>query len=154
MNLKLKAFTLIELIVVMLLFGIVMAIAYNGMLMVQQLYRSYEVKKNSQMELEEFIFYFNQDFRDAKEIFSYQDELMLIRSKDTVFYRWDYLQVLRHQNGREDFYPYQLSNLSFEYHEGTERIKTFSVHLTQQLKTVGMRVARPMDAKSQFKLKE
>lgn len=154
MNLKLKAFTLIELIVVMMLFGIIMTIAYNSLLMVQQLYRQYEIKKSAQLELEEFIFYVNKDFKEAIAIKEYQDELTLIHVQDTVLYHWDNAGVTRLQAMRIDTFNYQISQVEFEYALNSDYIKSLNFYLTQNQQTIEIQVNRQLDAKSQFQLKE
>jgi len=139
---------------VMMLFGIIMTIAYNSLLMVQQLYRQYEIKKSAQLELEEFIFYVNKDFKEAIAIEEYQDQVTLIHAQDTVLYHWDNAGITRLQAMRIDSFNYQISQVEFEYGFNSDYIKSLNFYLTQNQQTIEIQVNRQLDAKGQFQLKE
>lgn len=95
---KIAAFTLIELVVVMVLSGIIISLAFIVVNQVQQLYSSYENDTNNALKTGDFDTVFRRDFEQYDWI-NQSDEQLIFNQKNnkerTLFYTFEEGNIIR-----------------------------------------------------------
>jgi Tfp pilus assembly protein PilE len=87
-NKRLKSFTLVEMIVVMLLTAVVVGMAYEVFQVVSKSYNSFSVKSERINDVERLEHWLSRDFLRAEAISASGHELCMLMGKDTVYYRF------------------------------------------------------------------
>ncbi|MDN4167088.1 prepilin-type N-terminal cleavage/methylation domain-containing protein [Cytophagales bacterium LB-30] len=110
-NSYVKAFTLLELVVVMLLMGIVVTVSYKGYLVIQGLYSDFESKKRLLLDQEEMLSQLRWDIGQAEAIQWESNELSIWVGNSMCVYTMEEGGVTRTQGSQVVFFPLFIQDL-------------------------------------------
>jgi prepilin-type N-terminal cleavage/methylation domain-containing protein len=104
-----RAYTLLELAVVMVLSGILFAMAYQALHFIQSSYSNFS-QRNSQVVKNKGLFHWlNRDVRRADAVYVSDAEIICYRQLNTVVYKTGTNYIVRQQAGRDD--TFKLKNI-------------------------------------------
>jgi prepilin-type N-terminal cleavage/methylation domain-containing protein len=114
-NKKIPAFTLIELVVVMVLSGIIMSLSFLAVEQVKQMYSSYEKNTNNALEIGDFDAIFRTDFERYDWINQENESLIFNKKNDaqkTLYYTFNTNNIIRATSLFADTFDVNLININ------------------------------------------
>lgn len=126
---KLKAYTISELVVVMVLTAIVISIAGSVFLMIKKQYSMYQTKNRKCYDLSLFTYLINRDIENAEQITWADNELNLIQSSKEYVYGFEDEYVTRQQLQLIDTFYFKTIDLNIKFLENTSWVTHFSCDL-------------------------
>lgn len=122
---KLKSFTLIEMVIVMIISGIIISIAYFSFFIIAQRFNSFSSSSRSLMEIGTLNNLLAEDFNDAKSVNVEGDEILVIKDSSSIHYLFEEEYILRQQESLIDTFKliaekkkYYLNNREFFLYAG------------------------------------
>lgn len=104
---RLNAFTLQELLIVMILSGILLATAYYGLRMVQQYHHQFSASSERTLRYQTLQRLLQQDFDQAFRIEASQETIHCFHEHKTIHYRFSPEHIVREQGVQLDTFPGQ-----------------------------------------------
>lgn len=112
---KLKAFTLIELIIGMIVGSIVVSICYSALFMAYKQFMGYRMNRNEINAIMQFNATLNNDFINSNEIYFLDNTILLSCEKSKLEYQLESGFVLRKINQVTDTFNISVSDISVNY---------------------------------------
>lgn len=120
-NRTIKAFTLIEVLIVFIITSTVILLAMWSYMNVMSYLKSYNQNENINQELALFLDYFNKDMDKAKELLDTRDALQLnYYNQDPIFYEFYNNFVLREQYSYQDTFWVNINTYDYKFEELNE----------------------------------
>ena len=114
---RIKGFTLLELVVVMILTGIAVTLVYRAYIYISQTYSVYVDSRERILELGEFQTVFQGDLDAAEKADAGQNKISLLFDQKLIHYHFIDSMVVREQKSRLDTFQIGLQQHQFYYHE-------------------------------------
>jgi prepilin-type N-terminal cleavage/methylation domain-containing protein len=112
---KIKAYSLVELMVVMVIGTITIAVAYQGYLLFYQQFLSFKTVVNHNAELSLFDALLDSDIKDSKEVKKRASGIVCRYKEREVLYNWSDNYVTRKQELVTDTFYFKISNLKLMF---------------------------------------
>ena len=111
---KLQAFTLLELITVLILSGIVTLMAYSALNIIRSYYHNFREKELSKAEISKLAMIIDQDFQKAKGIVGDESKIILNFQTHEVTYQFMSDYILRVQFNAQDTFHLTTHDLTLK----------------------------------------
>ena len=112
---KVKAFTLIELVVVMIISGILFSIAYFSFFIISQRFNHFSSASSSVMEISNLQTILNKDFDEAEFLQLQGDDLIVKKDSLELLYHFEEDYLLRTQLDQVDTFHIPIENKSYYF---------------------------------------
>jgi prepilin-type N-terminal cleavage/methylation domain-containing protein len=117
---RINAFTILELLVVMVISSILLAIAYQALDITQTSYWRYYSANRDALHLKSLMTTLRNDFEAAQAVVCSSDEMQCVRGEQLISYRFGHGMVTRRIAQEEETFPFEATEIRY-FFDGVER---------------------------------
>jgi len=123
---KLKAYTISELTIALVVTGIVISIAGSVLFLIKKQYDNYEEKNRTTYQLNLVEYLLKKDFEKADSIFWKEEKLTLFQDIDKIKYTLEEEYIIRNQEIVSDTFFFQVGEVSTAFLIGKKYVSSLS----------------------------
>ena len=132
---KLKAYTISELVVALVVTAIVISIAGSILLLVKKQYSTYQSSNKELFNINLFQSLLNKDIENAERIYWGNNRLRLETGVNAIVYTFDESKVVRIQKGQTDEFLIQTNDLTIQSLEDKDLVYTVAFEIVEEKHT-------------------
>jgi len=131
---KIKAYTISELTIALVVTGIVISIAGSVLFLIKKQYDNYEEKNKAVYQLNLLEYLLEKDFAKADSIFWKEEEVTLFQQIDKIKYRFEYEYIIRDQKIVSDTFYFQADDINTVFLPEVKYVSTLSFDIMMKEK--------------------
>ncbi len=116
---KVKAYSMMELMIVMGISTMVIAIAYTGYTMFYKQYLSFKQNTDRVAEVSLFDRLLVSDFSKSKYVIKKSDAIECVYKDKVIRYKWEDIYILRYDHNLLDTFKIEVNNLKIQFQDKT-----------------------------------